>query len=130
MAVSAWQRHLSLVGTVPSSDAHSRLIPAGIFFSVSNPYWWIWWALLVSLYIRDALTWGAWGVLALFVVHWLTDVGWLTGLSWLSGSGHKLISENVYRWIVLFCGGALIFFGISFIVAGVTFVVTGSLQLG
>jgi threonine/homoserine/homoserine lactone efflux protein len=129
MAVAAWQRRLTL-GSASTQQGRIGLIPAGVFFSVSNPYWWIWWALLVSLYIRDALTWGIWGVIALFFVHWLTDVGWLTGLSWLTGSGRSLISANAYRWIMIVCGAALLFFGGWFIIAGVKFITAGKLQIG
>jgi len=129
MAAAAWRNRLTLRGEA-SGPAESGLIPAGIFFSVSNPYWWIWWALLVSLYIRDSLAWGVWGVVALFFVHWLTDVGWLTGLSWLTGSGRSLISQRVYRWIMIGCGAALLFFGGSFMVAGINFLTTGRLGVG
>jgi threonine/homoserine/homoserine lactone efflux protein len=86
--------------------------------------------LLVSLYIRDALVWGLWGVVALFIIHWFTDVGWLTGLSWLTGTGRSIISPQVYRWIMIVCGLALIIFGASFIFAGLNFLVSGELGLG
>jgi len=128
MAWAAWQRRLVLSGQ-PDGQPQARLIPAGVF-SVSNPYWWIWWALIVPLYIRDSLAWGVWGVAALFVVHWLTDVGWLTGLSWLTNSGRSVMRPAVYRWVMIVCGLALIFFGVIFINTGVRFLTTGSLRLG
>jgi threonine/homoserine/homoserine lactone efflux protein len=129
MALAAWRSQLVLTGE-PPRKAQIGLIPAGVFFSISNPYWWIWWALLVSLYIRDSLVWGVWGVAALFVVHWLTDVGWLTGLSWLTSSGHTMISQQVYRWVMIACGAVLFFFGISFVIAGINFLTTGDIGIG
>jgi threonine/homoserine/homoserine lactone efflux protein len=69
-------------------------------------------------------------VAVLFLVHWAADVGWLTGLGWLTGSGRSLISPGVYRWILIICGAALVFFGISFIIAGLTFLTTGRVGLG
>lgn len=128
MAAAGWRHELTLSGESPQAG-HIGLIPAGVFFSISNPYWWIWWALLVSLYIRDSLVWGIWGVTALFFVHWLTDIGWLTGLSWLTGSGRTLISPRVYRWLIIVCGGALLFFGISFVIAGINFLMTGQVGM-
>jgi threonine/homoserine/homoserine lactone efflux protein len=98
-------------------------------FSLSNPYWWVWWALITPLYIRQSLVWGLVGVALLFVVHWATDVGWLTGLAWLTGSGHTLVNPTVYRWVMLVCGAALLFFGVSFMVAGLTFLYTGEVSL-
>ena len=128
MATAAWRYRLTLTGD-SSQNLKVGLVPAGVFLSISNPYWWIWWALLVSFYIRDSLVWGVWGVLALFIVHWLTDVGWLTGLSWLTGSGRSIMKPSIYRWIIIVCGLVLLFFGISFVIAGIGFLVTGDVSL-
>lgn len=123
MAGAAWQHKLTLAG-LAGQKVRFGLVPTGIFFSVSNPFWWLWWVLISPLYIRPSLVWGLWGVAALFVAHWLTDVGWLTGLAWLTGSGRSIINPQVYRWILIACGAALLFFGLSFIVAGIKFLVT------
>ena len=128
LAVAAWRRELTLAGEA-AKEARFGLVPTGIFFSLSNPYWWVWWALITPLYIRQSLAWGLVGVALLFLVHWLTDVGWLTGLAWLTGSGHALLSPTVYRWIMLVCGVALLFFGLSFIGAGLRFVLTGEVGI-
>jgi threonine/homoserine/homoserine lactone efflux protein len=129
MALAAWQQKLTLTGE-STEPARFGLIPTGIFFSLSNPYWWIWWALITPLYIRQSMAWGVLGILILFLVHWSTDVGWLTGLAWLTGSGHSLIKPNHYRWIIIVCGLALLFFGIWFMVVGGRFLWTGEVQLG
>ena len=126
MAAAAWRYQLTLTGS-SAQKARFGLVPTGAFFSVSNPYWWIWWALITPLYIRQSLAWGVWGVTILFVTHWLTDLGWLTGLAWLTGSGHSLLNPGVYRWIMIVCGAALLFFGISFVMAGVNFLLTGEI---
>jgi len=124
LAVAAWRHQLTLAGEA-AKEARFGLIPTGIFFSVSNPFWWVWWALITPLYIRQSLAWGLGGVVLLFGVHWLTDVGWLTGLAWLTGSGHALLRPTIYRWIMLVCGAALLFFGIWFMGTGMRFVLTG-----
>ena len=125
----AWQHRLTLTGE-SAEPARFGLIPTGILFSLSNPYWWIWWALITPLYIRQSMAWGVLGILILFLVHWSTDVGWLTGLAWLTGSGHSLIKPNLYRWIIIVCGLALLFFGIWFMVVGARFLWMGEVQLG
>lgn len=84
----------------------------------------------MPLYIRESLAWGLGGVAILFITHWLTDLGWLTGLAWLTGSGHSLLSPAVYRWIIIICGAALLFFGFSFVAAGITFLLSGEIGLG
>ena len=129
MAVAAWRYQLTLTGEAAKA-ARFGLIPTGIFFSLSNPYWWIWWALITPLYIRQSLAWGLLGVTILFLVHWSTDVGWLTGLAWLTGSGHSLIKPQLYRWVIIGCGLALLIFGIWFMTAGSRFLLTGEVQLG
>jgi threonine/homoserine/homoserine lactone efflux protein len=128
MTVAAWRYQLTLSGEA-SRQIRFGLVPTGVFFSVSNPYWWVWWALITPLYIRESLAWGLGGVAILFLAHWSTDVGWLTGLAWLTGSGKSIISPGVYRWIMVACGVVLLFFGISFVVVGLQFLRTGQIAL-
>lgn len=128
LAVAAWRHQVTLAGEA-AKEARFGLVPTGIFFSLSNPYWWVWWALITPLYIRQSMAWGLLGVALLYLVHWLADFGWLTGLAWLTGSGRALISPPVYRWIMLVCGGALAFFGVGFVIAGVKFLATGQVGL-
>jgi threonine/homoserine/homoserine lactone efflux protein len=129
LAVAAWRHQVTLAGEAAKVNRFG-LVPTGIFFSLSNPYWWVWWALITPLYIRQSMAWGLLGVALLYIVHWLADVGWLTGLAWLTGSGRALISPPVYRWIMLICGAALAFFGVGFVVAGLKFLATGQVGLG
>lgn len=128
MTVAAWRYQLTLVGEA-NRQIRLGLVPTGVFFSISNPYWWIWWALITPLYIRESLAWGLGGVAILFLTHWLTDIGWLTGLAWLTGSGKSIMSPVAYRWIMIACGVVLLFFGISFIIVGLQFLRTGQIAL-
>jgi threonine/homoserine/homoserine lactone efflux protein len=128
LTAAAWRRQLILSAESPQKRRFG-LVPTGIFFSLSNPYWWLWWVLMAPLYIRPALAGGLAGVGLLFFVHWLTDLGWLTGLAWLTGSGRGLVKPDLYRWVILACGGLLLFFGLSFIAAGLRFWLTGQVGL-
>lgn len=129
MGWGAWRGRLSLAGQT-SGRARFGLVPTGALVSLSNPYWWIWWALATPLYIERAFGWGLLGLLVLYLVHWSSDLGWLTGLSWLTGSGRGLLSPGIYRWVLIVCGGALLFFGLSFVVAGLKFLASGQVSLG
>lgn len=118
----AWQRRLTLrVAAEPEGPRLSqlRLVSEGALFSVSNPYWWVWWAIVPPVFIRDALVWSVAGVAVLYFTHWLSDLFWLTGLSYLTGSGRSLVSERTYRWVLIGCGLVLIVFGIIFVTAGI-----------
>jgi threonine/homoserine/homoserine lactone efflux protein len=128
MALAAWRYQLTLTSET-AKQTRLGLVPSGILFSLSNPYWWIWWALISPLYIRQSMAWGVLGITILFLVHWSTDIGWLTGLAWLTGSGHSLIKPQAYRWIMIGCGLALLFFGTWFIVTGSRFLLTGEISL-
>lgn len=129
MALGAWRGRLNLAD-LASQEAPFNLVTTGSLVTLSNPYWWIWWALITPLYIADAFIWGVLGVAILFLFHWSTDLGWLTAISWVTGSGRGLVSPGVYRWLVIGCGGFLVFFGVSFIIAGIRFIATGSSTLG
>ncbi|MDX1613132.1 MAG: LysE family transporter [Candidatus Promineifilaceae bacterium] len=128
MGRDAWQGRLRLDAQA-AERARLGLVPTGALVSLSNPYWWIWWALITPLYIQQSFAWGIIGVAVLYLVHWSSDLGWLTGLSWLTGSGRDLIGPRLYRWVMIVCGVALLFFGLSFIVAGINFLVTGQVSL-
>jgi threonine/homoserine/homoserine lactone efflux protein len=129
MGYGAWRHRLTLEG---STDVDSKLglVSTGSVVTLSNPYWWVWWALITPLYIEQALAWGVLGLLVLFVVHWSSDLGWLTLLAWLTGSGKSLFSARVYRVVLIVCGAALLFFGITFVIAGIGFLITGEVSLG
>ena len=129
MASGSWRGRLNL-DDQGSQEARFNLVTTGSLVTLSNPYWWVWWALITPLYIADAFIWGALGVIILFLFHWSTDLGWLTGISWVSGSGRGIISPRIYRWVLIACGGFLIFFGISFIIAGIRFITTGNVEIG
>lgn len=128
MGWGAWRHQLTLDGTA-GAEARFGLVSTGALMSVSNPYWWVWWALITPLYIQQSFAWGVLGVAILFLVHWSSDLGWLTAISWLTGSGRKLINPGIYRWILVACGLALLFFGITFIIAGVGFLASGEVNL-
>lgn len=128
MARGAWQGQLTLDGEA-AKTARFGLVPTGVLVTVSNPYWWVWWALVAPLYIQESLAWGVMAVILLYVAHWFSDLGWLTGLSWLTGSGKKLFRPAVYRWVMIVCGGALLFFGVSFVALGVTVLRTGRVDI-
>jgi threonine/homoserine/homoserine lactone efflux protein len=125
----AWRDQVRLGAENTTGASRLGLTPTGAMVTLSNPYWWVWWALITPFYIQQSLAWGVAGLAVLFFIHWLTDFGWLTGLGWLTGSGRKLVSPALYRWILILCGIALIFFGVSFVAAGATMLWTGEIGL-
>ena len=98
-------------------------VPGGVLFTLTNPYWSIWWATLGATYIARVMAMGL-GLLTvggLALTHWLTDLVWLGGLSVLAASGRGLIGEKGYRAALLVCGVFLLVFGVYFAWTGIGF---------
>jgi threonine/homoserine/homoserine lactone efflux protein len=96
-------------------------IPGGVIFTVTNPYWSLWWATLGAAYIARAMAISATAVAVggLAFTHWLVDLVWLGGLSLVVGSGRRLFGERAYRVVLLICGAFLFAFGLYFAWSGV-----------
>jgi len=95
-------------------------IVGGIITSLSNPYFFLWWATigigLISLFIMSI------GVLNLLAValfalsHWMSDLLWYSVVSFSIGKGRKkLMSDKTYRTVIGFCGIFLLVFGAYFV---------------
>jgi threonine/homoserine/homoserine lactone efflux protein len=126
LAAGAWRNRLALTdgaaAPVPGALRWGH-IPGGVFFTLANPYWSLWWATLGAAYVArvTALRMGPWTVGGLAVTHWLTDLVWLGALSLLVASGRKVISPKVYRGLLLACGVFLLGFGFYFAWSGLNF---------
>jgi len=121
----AWRRQLTLTAATtadPPAVTRLGLVPAGIALSLSNPYWSLWWASVGAGFILSSQRWGIIGLVTVFVAHWLSDFFWLTGLGFLAGSGRGLMSEGVYRGVLMVCGIFLMSFSAFFIYSGVEFI--------
>ncbi|HQD29176.1 LysE family transporter [Acetivibrio saccincola] len=95
-----------------------NLVLVGLIVSATNPYFIIWWASTGMELIRQALTIGVIGILFFFAGHILSDFIWYSSVSLAFSKGKKLISDNVYRWIILFLGVFIMGFSIYFISGG------------
>jgi len=100
------------------SESARELNPflAGVILSVGNPYFLVWWATVGAQLVMKSVQFGAWGVVALAFVHWMTDLGWLQFLSILSFQGGKFFGKKLQMAVFLVCGLAMLYFGGSFIV--------------
>jgi threonine/homoserine/homoserine lactone efflux protein len=77
----------------------------GILISMSNPYWWIWWATIgllfmlehqVSLANPPALA-------AFYLGHESADLAWYASVSVLVFFSRRLLTERIYRVILMAC---------------------------
>lgn len=91
-----------------------RPILGGIVVSMSNPYWWIWWATIgMAFMLQYDISFKNWPALLAFLVgHELGDLGWYWIVSILISLGRGRISEKVYRIVLAVCAVVMIGFGL------------------
>ncbi len=92
---------------------HPYLI--GLFLTLANPYFVIWWATVGLTLATEAMSIGM-AALALFaLLHWCCDIGWLEILSLAGHKGSEAMGNRGQKALFAVCGSALLFFGVKFI---------------
>lgn len=90
----------------------------GIITSLSNPYFFIWWATVGLAFMFKGLEIaGIFGLLAFSIGHWSADLSWYTIISFFSSRGSKFMSDGTYKIVMMVCGVFLVILGIYFIVS-------------
>ncbi len=94
----------------------ARLGPflAGLTTSLSNPYWFLWWATFGLSWLLRSLERGVPGVLSFYTGHVMADVLWYFLVSFLVVTGKRFLSDRVYNYVILGCGTFLIVLGARF----------------
>jgi threonine/homoserine/homoserine lactone efflux protein len=89
-------------------------IIGGILVSMSNPYWWLWWAGIggtflakYNITLADPVK-----IIAFFLGHEAGDLAWYAPVSILAHFGRKKINKTIYSVILVFCGIFMIGFGL------------------
>jgi threonine/homoserine/homoserine lactone efflux protein len=88
---------------------------SGIFLSIGNPSFLLWWATIGAGLIISALRFGLIGLILFALFHWLCDLLWYSFLSLASFRGVKMFGAGLYRKVSIFCGSLMFFFGGVFI---------------
>ena len=90
----------------------------GILTSLSNPYWFLWWATIGMAYMTIALKKGWKGVIAFYLGHILADLVWYAMVSGLVASGRRFMGPRTYAWLLKGCAVMLLFFAGYFFSVG------------
>ena len=104
-----------------SADGKNKItlgpVATGIILSLSNPYFFLWWATIGLGLLSDARGFGVYAFPIFFLVHWVCDLLWMYLLSRVSFAGRKLMGENTLHWILRSCGILMAIFGLRFFIA-------------
>ncbi len=97
-----------------------RLVVEGIIASISNPYWFVWWATTGSAFLIKSLKHGAAGPTTFYFGHILSDLVWYSLISFLVWKGRKLMAGTGYKLLIAVCALFLLYLGGLFIHDGIT----------
>ena len=90
----------------------------GIFTSLSNPYWALWWATIGLNFAAIALKNGFAGLSSFYAGHILADLAWYSIIAAAVASGRKICPRPVYIALIASCGIVLVGLGVYFFLGG------------
>jgi threonine/homoserine/homoserine lactone efflux protein len=114
----ARKEHRVSTDTTPKITA-ARLVGSGILSTISNPYWFLWWATIGSALIIISLQRGILGVVSCLTGHLAADFLWYSTLAVVTWKGRMILSTRNYDRIVSACCIFLLLLSIGFIYRGV-----------
>jgi threonine/homoserine/homoserine lactone efflux protein len=119
MAWDGWRGKLRLPRPGASVQLLSnwQLLGLGVAATLVNPFWYAWWVTIGASYMAlpGVLALGAAGVTAFYLGHIAGDLLWDCILSGVVGRGRQWISDGLYRWLIVACGGYLVYLGVVFL---------------
>ncbi|ADZ08306.1 Lysine exporter protein (LYSE/YGGA) [Methanobacterium lacus] len=90
----------------------------GILTSVSNPYFFIWWATVGWAFMLKGIELaGILGVTGFLVGHWCSDLGWFGTVSIFTTKGSNIMKDNHYKIIMSVSGIFLMILGVYFVIS-------------
>jgi len=104
-------------------DLPYNAVIAGIFTSVLNPLFWLWWMTIGTMLVMKFLDFGTTGLIAFTVVHWLCDLIWFSFVSILVYKTQSLWGHKFQERLFITSSLLLIGFGGWFLISGLYIVI-------
>ncbi len=104
-----------LKGTNSFDNSFSYVNPflIGVIFSATNAHFMIWWILVGSIFIKDAIQiMGLIGIVVMYIFHVWLDFAWLFFLTFMAARGKNILKTRGYRVFLIAMGVFIIAFGI------------------
>jgi threonine/homoserine/homoserine lactone efflux protein len=101
------------------SGKHSTVV-LGVLTSVSNPYFFLWWATVGSAFVmKGGVMAGFVGISAFAIGHWMSDLSWYSFVSFCTHKGRRFMTDKTYKIIMGACGVFLFALGLIFLKDGI-----------
>lgn len=96
------------------SKGFENPVVGGIAVSMSNPYWWIWWATIgLAFMVQCDISFRHWPrLLAFFLGHEAGDLIWYLIVSTLAFFGMRRLKKTAYYGILIACAIFMVLFGV------------------
>ena len=104
--------------TTPKS--RRRLAGKGITASLSNPYWFVWWATTGLAFLVKSMQFGWIGPVVFYFGHIMSDLVWYSFVSIMLWQGRRLLVGKGLQALILACAVFLVYLGVRFIVDGLS----------
>ncbi len=104
--------------TTQQRQSHHRLAGKGITATLSNPYWFVWWATTGLAFVMKSVKLGAIGPVVFYFGHIMSDFVWYSFVSMLLWKGKRLIVGKTLKALILICAAFLLWLGVTFIIDG------------
>ncbi|BDZ70196.1 LysE family transporter [Methanobacterium petrolearium] len=102
-------------GEEESTEKRGSII-SGIITSVTNPYFYLWWATVGWAFMLKGIELaGVIGVLSFLVGHWGADLTWYSLVSFFTSKGRHVLPGKRYKIMMIVCGVFLVLLGVYFI---------------
>lgn len=116
--ISRSENTMSDISTDNSISQRYGSVFSGVITSVSNPYFFIWWATVGFAFMFKGLELaGVLGLLGFLLGHWSADLGWYSVVSFFTSKGSKIMNDRSYNLTMKICGVFLIILGAYFILS-------------
>lgn len=115
---------LSMLKMIKTLKEETKNLPynsfiGGILTTITNPYFFLWWATVGATLIINASIFGIIGLLSFAIIHWSCDFVWDLFVSKTVFRTKHLWNKKIYKIVFGSCGFILILFGIWFIISSV-----------
>lgn len=101
-----------------SSARKSGLVIIGMVTTISNPFWYAWWATVVPGYLAQIVQINFLTVLSFYLGHILVDYLWDTFISILISSGKRWLTNRGYGILIFLTGGFMLYLAVVFLLNG------------